>query len=228
MVLLHGRRGPFDKSANGRYTAATLSRRHRAWGALWANQGCLALLVDSFGTRGYPQGFPNGSYEERPPEVSEKKARPLDAYGALAWLHGRPDVRSDRIGLQGWSNGGMAALWTMSSTWLPDSSPGTQSGFRAALVFYPGCRRLRDEAPEYQPYAPVRMYLAGKDQEVNPRTCAKFARAVAEDGGLLEVLEYTDAHHNFDDPGAEEPADREAAKAARADAVAFFAAQLGS
>jgi carboxymethylenebutenolidase len=81
--MLHGRAGPYSSAAKGVYSAATLSQRHRQWGEFWAVRGYLALLVDSFGPRGYPGGFPAGSYDQRPEEVSEQTVRPLDAYGAL-------------------------------------------------------------------------------------------------------------------------------------------------
>ena len=76
VIMLHGRAGPYSSLAKGVYTAATLSKRHKQWGELWAERGYLALLVDSFGPRGYPQGFPRGSYESRPSEVSEQTAGP--------------------------------------------------------------------------------------------------------------------------------------------------------
>jgi dienelactone hydrolase len=115
VVMLHGRAGPYSSLARGAYSADTLSKRHKFWGELWASKGYAALLVDSFGPRGYWKGFPKNSYEDRPSEVSEQTTRPLDAYGALAYLRGREDVVRDRIGLQGWSNGAMTALVTMSS-----------------------------------------------------------------------------------------------------------------
>ena len=49
-------------------------------------------------------------------------------------MRGRPDVAANRIFLQGWSNGGSTALNVM-------TRQGANAGFRAALVFYPGCGR---------------------------------------------------------------------------------------
>src|SRR5438067_12167707 len=103
IVLLHGRAGPYSSLAKGVYTEATLAKRHATWAEFWTSQGYVALLVDSFGPRGYASGFPRGSYSRRPPEVSEQTVRPLDAYGALAYLRTRPDVIADRVGLHGWS-----------------------------------------------------------------------------------------------------------------------------
>jgi dienelactone hydrolase len=115
VVMMHGRAGPYSSLANGIYDANTLSKRHKAWGELWATQGYVALLVDGFGPRGYPAGFPRHSYDSRPEELNEVTVRPLDVYGALAWLRTRADVDGARIALQGWSNGGSATLAAMGS-----------------------------------------------------------------------------------------------------------------
>ena len=113
VVMMHGRAGPYSTEANGRYDASTLSQRHHMWGRLWASLGYVAILVDGFGPRGYPQGFSRGSYDQRPETLNEVTVRPLDAYGALDYLRTRPDVAPDSVVLQGWSNGGSATLATM-------------------------------------------------------------------------------------------------------------------
>src|SRR5215471_16206467 len=100
VVLLHGRAGAYSSLAKGVYNAETLSKRHKFWGKFYADQGYVTLLVDSFGPRGFWQGFGRGSYDERPSEVSEQTVRPLDAYGALEFLRRHRDVAGDRIGLQ--------------------------------------------------------------------------------------------------------------------------------
>ena len=89
MVLMHGRSGPYSTAAKGVYDATTLSQRHQMWGRIWAERGTVALLADSFGPRGYPQGFPRFSYDARPDAVNEVSVRPFDAYGALAFLRTR-------------------------------------------------------------------------------------------------------------------------------------------
>ncbi|HRD77247.1 MAG TPA: hypothetical protein PK264_15165, partial [Hyphomicrobiaceae bacterium] len=139
VVMMHGRGGPYSERAKGTFDATTLSLRHKAWGRLWAEAGYVAILVDGFGPRGYPKGFPRGSYDSRPAELNEVTIRPLDAYGALAYLRSRGDVIADRIGLHGWSNGGSAALSSIADTAPGIASPTPATGFRAALVFYPAC-----------------------------------------------------------------------------------------
>jgi len=198
--MLHGRGGPYSSLAKGVYNADTLSERHKFWGEFWASHGYVALLVDSFGPR-YWRGFPKASYDDRPSEVSEQTVRPLDAYGALAYLRNRPDVIRDRIGLQGWSNGAMAALATMSSRAPGISNPSPTGGFRAALVFYPGCGMEAIQG-SYLPYAPVQMFVGTDDAEVSSKRCLTWEKRVQAAGGSIDLIVYDGAEHDFDDPSA--------------------------
>lgn len=228
IVLLHGRAGPYSSLAKGRYDAGTLSMRHKLWGRFWAGHGYVALLVDSFSPRGYPAGFPKHSYKDRPPEVSEQAVRPLDAYGALDFLRARADVARDRIGVQGWSNGGMTALATMAPQPPGLEHPTVVSGFRAALALYPSCR-IPAKQPDYRPYAPMLILVASEDDEVSPTVCQSFAAAQKRQGADLELVTYEGAHHSYDDPGktkqSHEP-NRHAMADSLLRAEQFFARQL--
>jgi dienelactone hydrolase len=228
IVLLHGRGGAYSSLAHGKYTAATLSKRHKAWGEHWASRGYVALLVDSFGPRGYAQGFAKGSYDERPAAVSEQTVRPLDAYGALRFLRSRKDVQPDRIGVQGWSNGAMTVLVTISSSAPGIRNPSSATGFRAALAEYPGCG-MEAIKGDYHNYSPLLMMVASADEEVSPTVCQKFAEK-ARRSNALELVVYEGAEHNFDDPGKKRqsnPANRNATEDAFRRATNFFEHQLG-
>jgi dienelactone hydrolase len=227
VVMMHGRAGPYSSLAKGVYDATTLSQRHQFWGRLWAAQGYIAVLVDDFGPRGYPQGFGRFTYESRPAELDEVSIRPLDAYGALAYLRSRRDVVPDRIGLQGWSNGGSATLASMA----PDA-PGlggltSDAGFRAALAFYPACG-LRDHFATigYRSYAPLRIFVGTADEEISPRVCRDL---LAHAGGDVQIHFYKGATHDFDDPGRSRqsiPANADARRDVVQQAPAFFASEL--
>jgi dienelactone hydrolase len=214
VVMMHGRAGAYSTSANGRYDATTLSQRHLAWGELWAAHGYIAVLVDGFGPRGYAQGFPRFSYETRPAELNEVTVRPLDAYGALAYLRTRRDVSPDRIGLQGWSNGGSATLAAMEARALGRVG----EGFRAALAFYPACGLKSQFEDRYLPYAPVRVFHGTADEEVSPRRCGELMERSRAGGGDVEIRFYPGASHGFDDPGSKRQSN-EANAAATEDAV---------
>ena len=167
---------PIPRLAKGTYQASTLSKRHQQWGHIWAQQGYLAILVDGFGPRGYPNGFPRFSYDSRPEELNEVTVRPLDAYGALAYLRTRSDVVADRIALQGWSNGGSATLATMSMTAPGITAPTPATGFRAGLAFYPACG-LKGQFPDgIKPYAPVQVLQGSGDEEVSPKPLRRARR----------------------------------------------------
>lgn len=230
IVMMHGRAGPYSSLAKGVYDAKTLSKRHKEWGAFWADRGYVALLVDSFGPRGYAKGFPRGSYQDRPEEVSEQTVRPLDAYGALRYLRGRRDILRDRIGLQGWSNGGMTVLVTMSDRAPGITDPTPQSGFRAALAEYPGCG-MDAVKGTYHPYSPLLLMIASADEEVSPKLCESFARRAKNSGADLDLIVFEGAEHNFDDPGKTKqsnPANRLATEESMRRAEHFFAAHLGT
>lgn len=228
IVLLHGRAGAYSSLAKGLYDAKTLSKRHKFWGEFWASQGYLALLVDSFGPRGYWEGFGRGSYDERPSAVSEQTVRPLDAYGALEFLRKRRDVAGDRIGVQGWSNGAMTTLVTMSTNAPGITSPKPATGFRAALAFYPGCG-MQAVQNEYVPYAPLHLFVGMADEEVSPKRCQKWESDVASRSRLIGITSYPGAEHNFDDPSASKqknPDNASATADARRRAEEFFRRHL--
>jgi carboxymethylenebutenolidase len=229
VVMLHGRAGAYSSRAHGVYNASTLSKRHRMWGELWAGAGYMALLVDGFGPRGYPHGFPRFSYRDRPAEVDEATVRPLDAYGALAYLRTRPDVVPDRIGLMGWSNGGSATLAAMAVGAPGIATPTPATGFRAALVFYPGCGLKGRFAHGYRPYAPVRVFHGTGDEEVSPRRCGDLVVRARALGGDIRIRFYDGATHGFDDPSRKRrgvAANASAAEDAIERARRFFAEEL--
>jgi dienelactone hydrolase len=227
VVMMHGRAGAYSSLAKGRYDATTLSKRHQRWGHIWAQQGYLAILVDGFGPRGYPHGFPRFSYDTRPDQLNEVTVRPLDAYGALAYLRTRDDVVADRVALQGWSNGGSATLAALSRTAPGIDSPTPASGFRAGLVFYPACGLKGQFDDGILPYAPVRVFQGSADEEVSPRRCAELVAKSRALGGDVQFQLYPDATHDFDDPTPSHQND-EANAAATQDVIARATGFLAS
>jgi dienelactone hydrolase len=214
IVLLHGRAGPYSANDNADCTlvaqsvsspcnAGTLSKRHVMWGQYWADHGVLALLPDSFGPRGKAHGFPRFSHDDSErDDVNELTVRPLDAEGALAYLRGRRDVVSDRIFLQGWSNGASTALNVMiRQETRQEIREGQQPGFRTALAFYPGCGPAALLKPVIHGKAPIAMFLAEDDEEVSPARCLEVADRSRAAGASVDVTLYPGATHDFDDPG---------------------------
>jgi dienelactone hydrolase len=233
VVMLHGRAGPYSSNVNAdcslvaRSTASPcnasgLSKRHMMWGEYWAGHGYVALLPDSFGPRGKAHGFGRNTHDD--PErdsVNEKTVRPLDAEGALNYLRSRKDISTGNIFLQGWSNGGSTALNVM-------FRQGQQSqGYRAALVFYPGCGERALLGRTLATSAPVTMFLASDDDEVSPAICTRVAARSREAGTRIDVVTYQGATHDFDDPSQSRqaiPGNREAMADALQRAIAIVEA----
>jgi carboxymethylenebutenolidase len=230
IVMMHGRSGPYSSLADGVYDASTLSKRHAFWGRYWADRGYLALLVDSFSTRGYPHGFPIHSYGDRPDTVNEVTVRPLDAYGALGFLRSQAYVDPKRIALQGWSNGGSATLASMAEITLATVGLTAADGFKGAIAFYPACG-LHDRFKDgYTPYAPLRVFGGDNDEEVSAAHCALLVEPARAAGADVAITIYPGATHDFDDPGSKRqsvPANAAAAQDALKRATAFMADLLG-
>jgi len=241
VVMLHGRAGPYSSKVNAGCTfvtrsarsacnAATLSRRHLEWGSFWAGRGHVALHVDSFGPRGKAHGFGRGTHDDPDREaVNERSVRPLDAYGALAWLRGRSEVNPRRVGVQGWSNGGSTTLNAMGAQNPGRPASTEKSGFRAALAFYPGCGKSSLYQDDYRAFGRLLVFLAGDDEEVSPQICAKTLQRAKSAGSVVEFIVYPGASHGFDDPGEQRQsvrANSDATQDAQRRAEQFFGREL--
>ena len=199
IVLLHGRSGVFSAGAK-KYDASNLGSRTVLWGKFWAERGYIGLYVDTFGPRGYHKGFEAGTNNgSRPLEINEITVRAHDAYAGLRYLRGRSDVQKDRVFLQGWSNGGSAALSTMADTTVGMGKPTPVTGFRAAIAVYPGCTPVTKQyGQSYRSYAPVLLLIGTEDEEVSYRNCEKLAHSARN--GDVEFVDYADATHSYDTP----------------------------
>ncbi|QPF95265.1 dienelactone hydrolase family protein [Bradyrhizobium commune] len=207
VVMLHGRGGPYSSNDNADCTfvgagttsacnATTLSKRHMMWGEYWSARGYLALLPDSFGPRGKAHGFGRFTHDDPDrADVNEMTVRPLDAEGALLYLRGRGDIILWQIFLQGWSNGGSTALNVM-------IRQGNAAGYRGALVFYPGCGQMALLAPTISTVAPIALFLGSDDEEVSPLICQHVAERSQQAGTRIDVILYSGATHDFDEPSS--------------------------
>jgi dienelactone hydrolase len=103
------------------------------------------------------------------------------------------------------------------------------SGFTAALVFYPACGLHGQFEGGYKLYAPTRVFMGTADEEVSPKRCKALVDASNTAGGDITIRLYPGATHSFDDPGKkrqEVEANAETTEDAVARAVKFFAAQF--
>ena len=191
VVMLHGCGGAYAK--DGR-----LNARHRMWGEYLASHGYLALMLDSFTSRGVKELCTQ--------RMAERTLRPAeragDAFAALAWLAKRPDVDARRIGLLGWSHGGSTVLETV------DQVPPAEPRFSAAIAFYPGCTPKAREGARFHPRAPLLMLVGEADDWTPPEPCKQLAAKAKGHGESVEIVSYPDTYHDFDNPALKAPRTR--------------------
>ena len=183
VVMMHGCGGAYTRDG-------ALSSRHAFWGEQLAARGYVALMLDSFTSRGLRE-ICTIRIGSRPIRESDRVA---DANAALAFLRNLPGVRSDRIGLIGWSHGGGTVLTTMARA-QPD-----EGGFRAAVAMYPGCGARAKNADRFHPYAPVLLIIGEADDWTPAAPCRELVAAVAARGEPMSIVTYPDTYHGFDTP----------------------------
>ncbi len=179
VVMMHGRAGAYSSAAKDKYDASTLSRRHQAWGHIWAKQGYLAILVDGFSPRGYPHGFHVSVTIHGP--IRSMKSPCARSMPMARWPICERGRMWSRTGLRfkAGSNGGSATLATMSRTAPGISAPTPATGFRAGLVFYPACGLKGLFNDGILPYAPVRVFQGSATKKSRRAVAPIWSRRAA-------------------------------------------------
>lgn len=184
VLMMHGCAGAFSRSGR-------LKARPDSWARRLVGQGYVVLVLDSFNPRGV-----NTICQMRERPVSSDLDRPFDAFAGLAYLRGLDGVDPDRIALMGWSHGATSVLNTLRREGRAAFRPPARD-FRAAVAFYPGCRRLAEEP--FTPAVPLLMLLGGADDWTPAKHCVRLAKA-AQGGAPVTYRVFDGAHHSFDHP----------------------------
>jgi dienelactone hydrolase len=182
VVLLHGCQG-------------VLASTHD-WARWFTARGYVALIVDSWGARGIREDCSPQS-----PDLPSSE-RFDDAVGALRFLHGEFDIDRGRIGVIGWSSGGVFAISVVNGPSLERQRargvtlPGP--GFRAAVAVYPGgCFSLISE----QVIRPLLVLIGAADDWTLASVCGEMVAAMRSRGAPASIVVYPDAFHYFDVEG---------------------------
>lgn len=179
VVFVHGCGGLLS-------TRGAIESREQAWARELTALGYLVLMVDSFSARGV-----KGMCAPRDFRSAVLRARTGDALAALRWLQARPDVRADRIGLVGWSEGGGVVLRTLQAS----------DEFAAAVAFYPASCSLRALGTTWAPRAPLLVLTGANDVWTVAPPCKALLDDAAARGARVTYRIYPGAYHDFDWPG---------------------------
>lgn len=168
------------------------------WGRLLVEHGYVAILPDSFSTRGFADGVCTDPSPARA-SVSPPNRVP-DARAALAFAQALPYVDAKRVGIMGGSHGGSTTLFAM----LDHDGRAVQAGigFAAAVALYPSCGVAiggwNGRGGLYRPGGPLLILIGEKDDWTPAEPCRRLAGA-AQDAGLpVSIKVYPGAHHAFD------------------------------
>jgi dienelactone hydrolase len=161
-----------------------------AWGNWFAQNGYVALTVDSFSPRHV--GSVCGTRDVPP------STRALDAYGGLSYMRTLPDVDGAHVGIIGFSHGGGTVLRTENAD-IASRAGFTGNGFAAAVALYPSeC----DNDPTSALIDPLLLLIGASDDWTDAKSCEKFMSRVDPTGTTGTVHVYPDTYHKFDDPSA--------------------------
>jgi dienelactone hydrolase len=166
----------------------TEAQLYAEWAKLLVADGYVVLFPDSFGSRGV-----GSQCRDLNRKIHASRERVVDANAARAWLQGQSYVRGDHISLLGWSNGGVAALWTVRLTKVP---PAGTADFRSAVVFYPNCRRLRETA--WSARVPTLVLIGSADDWTAASACQQMVAGAHDRSARVQIVVYPGAHHEFD------------------------------
>jgi dienelactone hydrolase len=166
----------------------TEAQLYAEWAKLLVSDGYVVLFPDSFGSRGV-----GSQCRDLNRKVHASRERVTDANTARAWLQDQSYVRRDHISLLGWSNGGVAALWTVRLTKVPSAG---SDDFRSAVAFYPNCRRLRETA--WSARVPTLILIGSADDWTAASTCQQMVAGAHDRSARVQIIVYPGAHHEFD------------------------------
>lgn len=169
-----------------------------------------------------------------------------DAFGGLTFLGGQPEIDLDRIGILGFSWGGVVTLLSATKG-RADPLRGSLPGFKAHAAHYPVCYAYAVDprmALTDLTGAPILIQTGDADTYDHPDAGAKLAASLAGQGtAQVRNITYPGATHGFDrdlpaqtinDPFAHNGAggpvlmefNKAGAEAARSEVVGFFKSTL--
>lgn len=156
------------------------------------DHGLAVLAVDSFGARGVERTVQD--------QLAVSQASMMaDAYAALDYLSADPRIEHRRIGVVGFSKGGIAALYAAFRP-LRKRLAHDDERFAAHLAYYPWCGlRLLDS---HTTGAPILIQAGELDNIAPPALCDELMGEVrsADPRAPFQLIVHEHARHAFDHP----------------------------
>ena len=149
----------------------------------YMSHGVVTLVIDSFTPRGLTEVCSDTKL------LFESVAfRVRDAYAAIGWLSGMPEVDQKRIFLQGYSHGAVTAIAAIDGQ-RPQSNVAKIAG---VIAYYPYCSANSKFS------VPTIILIGEKDDWTPANLCTDIV-----DKTNVEITVYSGAFHSFAAPGAD-------------------------
>ena len=175
VAIFHGCGGPGQNTAR--------------MAGLLASWGYVALVVDSFSSRGLKDVCGRNW-----PTQADAEARAHDIDAALAWLGRQSFVDPRRLAFMGYSYGGGVAMLRALLPRLDDRTPAA----RAAILVYPDCALADALGPRLAVRQPTLFAMGALDDWTPVSQCQAVIGRVVQGRDLVETRIYEGAHHSFD------------------------------
>ncbi|WP_375771084.1 dienelactone hydrolase family protein [Archangium gephyra] len=154
--------------------------------------GIATLEIDMWAARGL-----SGGAEGRPRAVAETLP---DAWGALKYLSAHPSIDASRIGIMGFSWGGLMSMLSATRKYAAGAEPGQR--FVAHAPFYPVCWAY-NHVPSYEfgelTGSPIFIQAGEADQYDDPDSCQRLVDSLSPaDRANVSLTVYPGATHGWD------------------------------
>lgn len=188
------------------HSSGGVDARGAAYAAALNKVGIATLEIEMFGRGQTVQTHP--TVQQNMPHV----------FGGLGFLASRAEIDQTRIGVMGFSWGGMLAIVAATDRFTDEFTQGRRR-FKSHLALYPICwihssvldgtaltsphKFLQLDKSAYTKFtgAPVLILAAEKDDYDDPDSCARFVASVnGVEGALFSQTTYPGAYHGWDAP----------------------------
>jgi dienelactone hydrolase len=165
--------------------------REMEYGKLLAANGIAAFVIDYYLPRGATEDV---NYMLRVLSITEFDAV-TDAYSALKLLQTHPDIDPRRIGVMGFSYGGMAARFAMDQR-VADALHGNGPRFAAHIDYYGPC--FQNLGSPALTGAPLLTLRGTEDKSNELPACLKREQELRDLGARVETRVYEGAGHAWE------------------------------
>lgn len=175
IILVHGS-GGVGANVNG-------------WSQELNKIGVATFILDGFTGRGITSTVTNQGQLSRLTMIN-------DSYRVLELLARHPRIDPSRIGIMGFSRGGQVALYASLKRFKRMHGP-SDVEFVVYLAMYPTCNITFIDDGDVSD-KPIRLFHGKADNYVPVAPCRAYVERLQKSGKDVQLTEYPDAHHSFD------------------------------